>query len=52
MRQYFQYICKKVPFWQVSCIEIGGSDGGTHLIAASGWCAIRVGDMKSAAVGW
>ena len=26
--QYFQYICKKVPFWQVSCIEVGGSLGG------------------------
>ena len=24
MRQYFQYICKKVPFWKVSCIELVG----------------------------
>ena len=29
MRQYFQYICKKVPFWRDSCMEVGGSDGGS-----------------------
>ena len=28
MRQYFQHICKKVPFWRDSCMEVGGSDGG------------------------
>ena len=25
--RYFQYICKKVPFWKVSYIEVGGSVG-------------------------
>ena len=25
---YFQYICKKVPFWEVPCVETGGSVGG------------------------
>ena len=29
MRRYFQYICKKVPFWKVSCMETGGSVGGS-----------------------
>ena len=52
MRRYFQYICKKVPFRKVSCIEGGWFCGYIYLTAASGWCAIRSCDMKSAAVGW
>lgn len=62
MWQYFQYICKKVPFQKVPCIESGGSEGvytwqHTIQMSLSGvpiWDRLlwAGGDLKSAAVGW
>ena len=42
MRRYFQYICKKVPFWKVSYIEVGGSvgaipDSGIWMVCYQEW---------------